>query len=125
MTLLGRMQDQRNAGGEFVARARKWIDDRGRLRVVAQGNLYGRRVRRYRIIPKNDEELADEVVRQLNVQFALGDLSFLTSGTTRVAPPDGNQARDISEPTFAEWATRWLESYQPPVYHKMLRVESV
>lgn len=112
MTTAGRMHSHVFAVGEPLARARKWVDDRGRLRVVGQGTVKGRRVRRYRIVPGNDEALADEIIRQLNVRFALGDLSFLT-GNAR-----GGQASEAApntaEHTFGEWAEQWIESYKPP-----------
>ena len=77
MTSVGRMRGRVSALENPLARARKWVDDRGRLPVVGQGTVKGQRLRRYRIVPGNDEALADEIVRQLNVRFALGDLSFL------------------------------------------------
>ena len=112
MTTTGRMRRHTSTAGEPLARARKWVDDRGRLRVVGQGNVGGRRIRRYRIVPGNDEALADEIVRQLNVRFALGDLSFLTGNVKSSQVSEA--APKTAEHTFSEWAEQWLDSYRPP-----------
>ena len=121
------MATESSCGGP-VARARKWVDDRGRLRIVAQGTVAGRRRRRTRIIPGNDQELADEVVKQLNVKFALGDYSFLLEGGIERHEPK-QASRPPSQTTFSDWARQWLEENQPPVigqgtydnYRSMLR----
>jgi integrase len=106
------MRSDASTLGKPLARARKWIDDRGRLRVVGQGTVDGRRIRRYRIVPGNDGDLADEIVRQLNVRFALGDLSFLTRNAKggQVSEP----APKTADHKFGEWAEQWLESSKPP-----------
>ena len=59
-----------------MARASIATDDRGRLCVTAIRRVDGRRIRRRKIVPGNDRELAEEVVRQLNRDFALGDFSW-------------------------------------------------
>lgn len=101
-----------------MARAVVWTDPRGRLNVVARGVVSlpdGRklRVKRRRIIGRNDVALAEEVARQLNVRFALGDLSWLLEA--HALPAQKPAAAPISSAmTFAEWAPRWLETYAPP-----------
>ncbi len=112
MTSVGRMRGRASALENTLARARKWVDDRGRLRVVGQGTVKGRRLRRYRIVPGNDEALADEIVRQLNVRFALGDLSFLAGNPKN--EPVAEAAPKAPGYTFGEWADKWLESCEPP-----------
>jgi hypothetical protein len=106
------MRGRASALENTLARARKWVDDRGRLRVVGQGTVKGRRLRRYRIVPGNDEALADEIVRQLNVRFALGDLSFLAGNPKN--EPVAEAAPKTPGYTFGEWADKWLESCEPP-----------
>ncbi len=95
-----------------VPKARLWTDDRGRLNVVGQGVLMraGTRVRRKRrmIVPKGDPELGAEIVRQLNVQFAMGDASWLEGQTDPEPKP-------VRPSTLSEWAPLWLQSCAPPV----------
>lgn len=94
-----------------MARAVVWKDERGRLNVIARGIAAGQRYRRRAVVPDNDRELAEEMARQLNLQFALGNLSWLVEGQTGRL-----RARKRSVPaTLAEWAEQWLEGYKPPI----------
>ncbi|MEE9279160.1 MAG: tyrosine-type recombinase/integrase [Myxococcota bacterium] len=83
--------------------------------MISQGVLGGRRYRRRQLIPDNDEELAAELVRQLNVRFTLGDFRYVTrtEGVGGRASPAQSASRDTL--LFSQWAPRWLESYRPPV----------
>ncbi len=97
-----------------MARAKTWVDPRGRLNVVARGTENGRELKRRQIIKGNDQTLADEVVRQLNARFAMGDLSWLKEPMRRAA-----EAQPKHVPvTLDEWAQQWLESNKPPVIGK-------
>ena len=90
-----------------MAKAAIWWDPRGRLNVVARATLDGKALKRRRIVAQNDETLAQDIVRQLNLQFAMGDLSWLL---------DGQRPRTkSSNPTLSEWAEIWLERCRPPV----------
>jgi hypothetical protein len=77
---------------------------------VAQGNIEGRRIRRYRVILGNDEALADEIIRHLNVRFALGDVSSLTCNAKDSQAKE--EASKTTDPTFGEWAEQWLDSHR-------------
>ena len=99
------------AENAMAPKARIWWDERGRLNVVSQGTLAGRRRRKRVLIPDNDEELAAEVKRQLNTRFALGDYSDLLPRVEDAAPVPSRLAGTVP---FEDWASSWLESYRPP-----------
>lgn len=92
-----------------MARARLGWDDRGRLVVFASHRAPTGRMRKRRIIPGKNVELGEEVVRQLNRDFALGDLSFFEEPVVK-APP----RRAHRTPAFDVVADAWLESVRPP-----------
>jgi integrase len=94
-----------------MARAVVWKDSRGRLNVIGRGVIGGQRYWRRLIIPKNDEVLAKEFARALNLRFALGDLSWLLQARGARA-----KSRKTKAPaTLGGWAPQWLEGYRPPV----------
>jgi hypothetical protein len=94
-----------------MARAVVWKDSRGRLNVIGRGVIGGQRYWRRLIIPKNDEVLAREFARALNLRFALGDLSWLLEARGARA-----KSRKTKAPaTLGGWAPQWLEGYRPPV----------
>ncbi len=62
-----------------------WDRSRGTpaLYVYASGKVDGRRKQRRMRIARNEEALAEEVARELNRRFLLGDFSFFEKGGSR------------------------------------------
>ena len=110
-------------------RARVGRDDRGRLNVYASGRIVTvdpatgaskrERLQRRVIVPDDDAELAEEIARDLNRRFAVGDLSFFDS--VRKAPAARRaevgqipQTTAAASWTFSEWYKKWIKTYEPP-----------
>ena len=81
------------------------------LYVYASGKVDGRRQQRRMRIAGDDEALAEEVARELNRRFLLGDFSFFEKASrAQTARKQPNLRFDLEE-----WGSHWLESYEPPV----------
>ena len=81
------------------------------LYVYASGKVNGRRQQRRMRIAGDDETLAEEVARELNRRFLLGDFSFFEKASRTQAVRKQPNLRFSLE----EWGSQWLQSYQPPV----------
>ncbi len=91
-----------------MGRARVWIEpSTGRVNVIGQGIVNGKRLTRRMSVAENNRDLADEIARELNRRFMLLDFSWLLASPAPERPT-------VSPATFAEWAPRWLQSYRPP-----------
>jgi integrase len=103
--------------------ARAWVTRDHANRVCVDGKATVNRnvageptrvtLRRRRRVPKDDEELAGEVARQLNAHFLMGDLSWFDAN----APGSLAQPK-VADPTLRKWADEWLEANKPPVIGK-------
>lgn len=106
-------------GEQMAPRARVGRDDRGRLNVFASGRVLrkGKRARLQKrvIIPGDDEKLAEDVARELNREFATGDLSFFGEPKDE---PEATPAPAVGGLAFSEYARIWIEAYRPPSVSK-------
>ncbi|WP_281685693.1 hypothetical protein, partial [Thalassobaculum salexigens] len=91
-----------------MATIRLGYDNRGYLYLFGSA---GRGRRRAQRVPNNDEELGRACLRQLEVEFAMGDLSWFERGKAATAPAPRAKADGQD---FGEWAGRWLEARKPP-----------
>ena len=81
------------------------------LYVYASGKVDGRRQQRRIRIAGDDEALAEEVARELNRRFLLGDFSFFEKASrAQTARKQPSLRFDLEE-----WGSHWLETYKPPV----------
>ncbi len=101
-----------------MASARWGRDDRGRVVVYVQGNIDGERVEIRRIVPRNDETLAQRAVEAHQARFLTGDLQVLADAlrSRRAKKLRGRKSLFRSPKalpiglTVAEWHDQWLKS---------------
>ena len=69
--------------------AKAWVSRTrlGKVRVRARGRVAGKIIEREMIVPDNDTDLAEEMKRELNRRFMLGDFSWLTEQRSRGKGP--------------------------------------
>jgi integrase len=81
----------------------------GQLYLYGTATIEGKRIRKAKHIPKDDEEVGAEAERELNLRFAMGDLSWFDAPT---APARLRNA--TVSPRFTDWAKDWIESNKAP-----------
>ena len=81
----------------------------GQLYLYGTATIEGKRIRKAKHIPKDDEEVGVEAERELHLRFALGELSWFD------APAAPARLRNATvSPRFADWAKEWIESNKAP-----------
>ncbi len=99
-----------------MASARWGRDDRGRVVVYVQGNVDGERVEVRRIVPRNDEALAQRAVEAHQARFLTGDLQVLADALRSRCAKRSHDRKSLSRSpkasptglTVSEWHNQWL-----------------
>lgn len=81
----------------------------GQLYLYGSATIDGKRIRKAKRIPKDDEDVGAEAERELNLRFAMGDMAWFDA-----PPPPARLRNSAATPRFSEWAEEWIESNRAP-----------